>query len=129
MSKDLFPSISWILVLFTTLIYSIEWTLVLRILYASYIYHFIVFLIVLCSPLDLPIPLLPESSSAVPSRFPLQWAPVREDVDYSRHPLSTSLPEFKLAESCFRKSIPQGKATIIAIERVQNPFMWEKYAR
>lgn len=40
-----------------------------------------------------------------------------------------SLPEFKLAESCFRKSIPQGKATIIAIERVQNPFMWEKYAR
>ncbi|XP_015779748.1 PREDICTED: TCDD-inducible poly [ADP-ribose] polymerase-like [Acropora digitifera] len=81
------------------------------------------------SPLDLPSPLLPESSSAVPSRFPLQWAPVREDVDYSRHPLSMSFPEFKLAESCFRKSIPQGKATIIAIERVQNPFMWEKYAR
>ncbi|XP_068723507.1 uncharacterized protein [Montipora capricornis] len=80
------------------------------------------------SSFDLPIPLVPESPSAGPSRFPLQWTIVPENVEYIRVPLSTGSDEFKLAESYFRRSM-SNKATILGIERVQNPFMWEKYAR
>ncbi|XP_068694769.1 protein mono-ADP-ribosyltransferase PARP12-like [Montipora foliosa] len=80
------------------------------------------------SSFDLPIPLVPESPSAGPSRFPLQWEPVPEDVEYICVPLPTGFGEFKLAESYFHRSM-SSKATILVIERVQNPFMWEKYAR
>ncbi|XP_068723460.1 uncharacterized protein [Montipora capricornis] len=80
------------------------------------------------SSFDLPIPLVPESPSAGPSRFPLQWTIVPEDVEYICVPLSTGSDEFKLAESYFHRSM-SNKAAILGIERVQNPFMWEKYAR
>lgn len=81
----------------------------------------------------MPIPLEPESpcltTGPAPSRLPTQWTSVPESEEYIRVPLPTSSDQFKLAESLFRQSMAENKATIVAIERIQNPFMWEKYAR
>jgi len=74
----------------------------------------------------------PESPSipAGPvSSLPPQWTSVPDDEEYIRIPLPASSDQYKLAESLFRQSMSENKATIVAIERVQNPFMWEKYAR
>ena len=45
-----------------------------------------------------------------------------------RVPLTSNSDEFKLAESLFRQTMSENKATIISVERVQNPFLWKKYA-
>ena len=47
---------------------------------------------------------------------------------YQRVWISPYSDEFELVEELFRNSIEQS-VTIISIERVQNPFMWEKYQR
>lgn len=84
-------------------------------------------------PLELPIPLEPESPhslvTSTPGRVPSQWTSVPESEEFIRVPLPTSSDQFKLAESLFRQTMSENKATIVSIERVQNPFMWEKYAR
>ena len=84
-----------------------------------------------CRPLDLPIPLEPESplTTGAPGRLPSQWTSVPESEEYNRVPLPASSDQYKLAESLFRQTMSENKATIVAIERVQNPYMWEKYAR
>ena len=71
----------------------------------------------------------PSFTTATASHLPPQWTSVPEDEEYIRVPLSASSDQFKLAESLFRQSMSENKATILAIDRVQNPFMWEKYAR
>ena len=71
----------------------------------------------------------PSFTTATTSRLPPQWTSVAENEEYTRVTLSESSDQFKLAESYFRRSMSENKATILAIERVQNPFMWEKYAR
>lgn len=71
----------------------------------------------------------PSFTTATTSRFPPQWTSVPENEEYTRVPLLASSDQFKLAESYFRRSMSESKATILAIEQVQNPFMWEKYAR
>ena len=81
----------------------------------------------------MPVPLEPESPSSIiasaPGRVPSQWTSVPETEEFIRVPLPTSSDEFKLAESLFRQSMSESKAVITSIERVQTPFMWEKYAR
>jgi len=84
-------------------------------------------------PLELPIPLEPESPqsrvASAPSGVPSHWTSVPESEEFTRVCLSKSSDQFKLAESLFRQSMSESKAVITSIERVQNPFMWAKYAR
>ena len=47
---------------------------------------------------------------------------------YQRVPLSRLSDEFKEVEKLFKKFIKRS-VLIVGIERVQNPFMWEKYQR
>lgn len=83
-------------------------------------------------PFDLPIPLQPESPqshiASVPGGVPSQWTSVPETEEFIRVTLDTSSDQFKLAESLFRRSMSENKAVITSIERVQNPYMWGKYA-
>ena len=50
------------------------------------------------------------------------------DTQYIRVTLTTSSQEYKEVEQLFQKSI-NNHTSIERIERVQNPFMWEKYCR
>ena len=50
------------------------------------------------------------------------------DGQYIRVMLTTSSKEYKEVEQLFRKSM-NDHISIERIERVQNPFMWEKYCR
>lgn len=47
---------------------------------------------------------------------------------YQRVLLKVTLLEYKNVETLFKKTM-KGTAVIKSIERVQNPFMWEKYQR
>ena len=50
------------------------------------------------------------------------------DKQYKRVPLTTTSSEYKEVETLFKKTV--NKSVVIkGIERVQNPFMWEKYQR
>ncbi|XP_022804544.1 uncharacterized protein LOC111341797 [Stylophora pistillata] len=85
------------------------------------------------SPLELPIPLQPvtpvqSTSTSSHGHTPSHWEHVPEDLDFMRVPLTSKSDEFKLAESLFRQTMSENKASIISIERVQNPFLWKKYA-
>ena len=48
---------------------------------------------------------------------------------YKRVKLKPNSDEFKGVETLFRKTVTEERAIITSIERVQNPFMWEKYCR
>jgi len=60
--------------------------------------------------------------------IPGHWSQMPYMTRYQRVWLSPYSDEFELVEELFRNSIDQS-VTIIRIERVQNPFMWEKYQR
>ena len=60
--------------------------------------------------------------------IPGHWSQMPYMTRYQRVWLSPYSDEFELVEELFRNSIEQS-VTIIRIERVQNPFMWEKYQR
>lgn len=49
-------------------------------------------------------------------------------AQHTRVPVDTHSAEFKDVEQLFRKTM-NDQAVIKTIERVQNPFMWEKYCR
>ena len=49
-------------------------------------------------------------------------------TQYKRVLLTSVSDEFKEVEKLFKKSMRRS-VEIIGIERVQNPFMWEKYQR
>ena len=49
-------------------------------------------------------------------------------VQHTRVRVDTHSVEFKDVEQLFRKTM-NDQAVIKTIERVQNPFMWEKYCR
>ena len=48
---------------------------------------------------------------------------------YKRVKLEPNSDEFKGVETLFRETVTEAGAIITSIERVQNPFMWEKYSR
>ena len=60
--------------------------------------------------------------------LPAHWSSMPYATKYRRVPLSSLSDEFKDVENLFRKSIRKS-VEIVRIERVQNPFMWEKYQR
>lgn len=62
------------------------------------------------------------------SHLPAHWSPVPSKTKYKRVPLDPASPEFKEVENLFRKSMNRSVKKI-SIDRVQNPFMWEKYSR
>ena len=59
---------------------------------------------------------------------PSHWDPMPSTMQFKRVPLSGPSNEFKQVEKLFKESIKR-RVVIIGIERVQNPFMWEKYQR
>ena len=60
--------------------------------------------------------------------IPGHWSQMPCMTRYQRVWLSPYSDEFELVEELFRNSIEQS-VTIIRIERVQDPLMWEKYQR
>ena len=50
------------------------------------------------------------------------------DKQYTRVPLRSTSSEYKEIETFFKKTVNKN-VVIKSIERVQNPFMWEKYQR
>ena len=46
--------------------------------------------------------------------------------DFIRVKLFPDSEEFKKVERRFRETMPEDKATLVKIKRVQNPYMWEK---
>ncbi|XP_073241982.1 uncharacterized protein [Porites lutea] len=59
---------------------------------------------------------------------PNHWSSMQSKRQYQRVSLSRLSEEFKEVEKLFKKSIKRS-VVIVGIERVQNPFMWEKYQR
>ena len=59
---------------------------------------------------------------------PNHWSSMPPDGQYIRVMLTTSSKEYKEVEQLFRESM-NDHISIERIERVQNPFMWEKYCR
>ena len=59
---------------------------------------------------------------------PSHWSPMPSTSQYQRVLLSAISDEFKEIEKLFKNSIKRS-AVIVAIERVQNPYEWEKYQR
>ena len=50
------------------------------------------------------------------------------EKEYQRVPLQVTSSEYKEVETLFKKTMEE-TTVIKSIERVQNPFMWEKYQR
>ena len=64
---------------------------------------------------------------AVESPVPSHWSYTPASEPYTRVTLDSSLWEFKKVEQLFIASM--SNMVIKKIDRVQNPFMWEKYRR
>ena len=69
-----------------------------------------------------------QGRNARATNMPSHWSSMLSKRQYQRVPLSRLSEEFKEVEKLFKKSIKRG-VVIVGIERVQNPFMWEKYKR
>ena len=59
---------------------------------------------------------------------PSHWSHTPSTTPYQRVPLSPTTDEFKEIEKLFKNSF-MWSVEILAIERVQNPYEWEKYQR
>ena len=71
---------------------------------------------------------LERERNATRPHIPGHWSQMPNMTCYQRVLLSPYSDEFKHVQDLFRNSFKQS-VTIIRIERVQNPFMWEKYQR
>ncbi|XP_012730277.2 protein mono-ADP-ribosyltransferase TIPARP [Fundulus heteroclitus] len=82
------------------------------------------------APLDAspPLPLSPTSTNP-PSLFPETWLPMPMSQDFLRVPVSREDRSYRTVYSLFHKTVSETKFRIIKIQRVQNPFLWEKYKR
>ena len=69
-----------------------------------------------------------QGRNARATNMPSHWSSMPLTRKYQRVPLSRRSDEFKEVEKLFKKSIKRN-VVIVGIERVQNPFMWEKYQR
>ncbi|XP_070561328.1 uncharacterized protein [Ptychodera flava] len=61
--------------------------------------------------------------------YPSSWEPMPPGKEFIRCLLDRSSAEFRYVERVFRQSVQQDKAKINAIERIQNPLIWDKYQR
>ncbi|XP_054884345.1 protein mono-ADP-ribosyltransferase TIPARP [Poeciliopsis prolifica] len=73
-------------------------------------------------------PLSPTSTNP-PSLFPETWLPMPMSQDFLRVPVSREDRSYRTVYSLFHKTVSETKFRIIKIQRVQNPFLWEKYKR
>ncbi|XP_032824333.2 protein mono-ADP-ribosyltransferase TIPARP-like [Petromyzon marinus] len=69
-----------------------------------------------------------SSSSSAPL-LPATWVPMEPSADFVQVEMSASERAFRTVYSLFHKTVPETKASIVSIHRVQNPFLWEKYCR
>ncbi|XP_068723405.1 uncharacterized protein [Montipora capricornis] len=70
-----------------------------------------------------------RSKTMLPAKqLPAHWSSMSSEIPYERVQLSPLSDEFEDVKKLFTKSI-QKIVEILRIERVQNPFMWEKYQR
>ncbi|MEQ2205292.1 hypothetical protein XENOCAPTIV_011620 [Xenoophorus captivus] len=73
-------------------------------------------------------PVSPTSTNP-PSLFPETWLPMPMSQDFLRVPVSREDRSYRTVYSLFHKTVSETKFRIIKIQRVQNPFLWEKYKR
>ncbi|KAM6933061.1 protein mono-ADP-ribosyltransferase TIPARP [Xenentodon cancila] len=73
-------------------------------------------------------PLSPTTTNP-PSLFPETWLPMTMSQDFLRVPVSREDRSYRTVYSLFHKTVSETKFRIIKIQRVQNPFLWEKYKR
>lgn len=66
--------------------------------------------------------------NATSAKVPSYWSPMPVNMQYKRVPLSAISSEYEDVEKLFKKTMER-TVVISSIERVQNPFMWEKYQR
>lgn len=78
--------------------------------------------------LSAPHPLSPTGAGA-PSLFPETWLPMTMSQDFLQVPVSRDDRSYRTVYSLFHKTVSETKFRIIKIQRVQNPFLWEKYKR
>uniref|UniRef100_UPI0035902285 protein mono-ADP-ribosyltransferase TIPARP-like isoform X2 n=1 Tax=Myxine glutinosa TaxID=7769 RepID=UPI0035902285 len=71
----------------------------------------------------------PPASPLGPSLFPLTWLPMGPCQDFLQVAVGTADRAFRTVYSLFHKTMPETKAVIVDIFRIQNPFLWEKYTR
>lgn len=76
-----------------------------------------------------PESMLPaQKTKAKDSHLPSNWSSMLSNAHCERVSLSCSSEEFKDVEKLFKGTMKHS-VKILKIERVQNPFMWEKYQR
>lgn len=73
-------------------------------------------------------PLSPTTTNP-PSLFPETWLPMTMSQDFLQVPVSREDRSYRTVYSLFHKTVSETKFRIIKIQRVQNPFLWEKYKR
>lgn len=73
-------------------------------------------------------PLSPTTTNP-PSLFPETWLPMPVSQDFLQVPVSREDRSYRTVYSLFHKTVSETKFRIIKIQRVQNPFLWEKYKR
>ncbi|XP_068601591.1 protein mono-ADP-ribosyltransferase TIPARP [Brachionichthys hirsutus] len=78
--------------------------------------------------LSTPHPLSPTTTNP-PSLFPETWLPMSISQDFLQVPVSREDRSYRTVYSLFHKTVSETKFRIIKIQRVQNPFLWEKYKR
>lgn len=73
-------------------------------------------------------PLSPTTTNP-PSLFPETWLPMAMSQDFLQVPVAREDRSYRTVYSLFHKTVSETKFRIIKIQRVQNPFLWEKYKR
>ena len=61
-------------------------------------------------------------------KIPDHWSSMAPNAKYVLVKLEVNSVEFKEVEKLFRKTM-KDEGVIVSIERVRNPFLWEKYCR
>ncbi|KAF3848003.1 hypothetical protein F7725_021031 [Dissostichus mawsoni] len=84
----------------------------------------------LSSSMELSVshPLSPTTTNP-PSLFPETWLPMTMSQDFLQVPVSREDRSYRTVYSLFHKTVSETKFRILKIQRVQNPFLWEKYKR
>ncbi|KAA8593914.1 hypothetical protein FQN60_004748 [Etheostoma spectabile] len=82
------------------------------------------------SSMDLSVshPLSPTTINPA-SLFPETWLPMTMSQDFLQVPVSREDRSYRTVYSLFHKTVSETKFRILKIQRVQNPFLWEKYKR
>ena len=61
--------------------------------------------------------------------LPLHWFAMQETDTFTRVKLHPSSDEFRRVSRDFHQSMKGDLPTVVAVERVQNPFLWGKFTR